>query len=498
MAKRWSPQRRDKAAEMLDEGKTAAAVAKELDLPVTMVKEFKATLDKAGEMLAELHGIETDKKPATKKTTKKTEAPAKKPASKKATTKRKSKKKDKEPPSKGDRISQLIESVNATFDAPVVRRANVTSTDYLLRRPTGILSLDIGLAGGWPAGAMSLITGPDGAGKDFLLNISMAQQQAIQGDDFACFIYSTEFKFDKQFARDLAGFRVRMTNEEIDSLNVSREDKGLPRLTDEEVAYYQEQIGEVLIIDGVIADDGLDACLDAVRSNEFQIVAINSLGVFQTAAKETAVEKEGLSKHAIQSNEAQLLSRFMPALFMNLNREDDLGRRNYTTVLATNQVRANRDQKRPMPGRTASPKSKYVSGSGSRALAHGKAFELMLHKGPDHIDKQTKPYTKLGREVQWETLKAKLGTHEGKAGMYDYWYDSGADVLEDLINTAVKYEVIVKSSSWYSHVTLDDEEVKSQGTRDLRVFFGEHPEEVEAVRRACFREAGVNCIYATP
>lgn len=487
MAKRWSPQRREKATKLSKDGYDASDIAKELDLPVSMVEEFLEAGGATPKTKKKAAKKSTTKKAAAKKTTKKKKAASKRSSSSKGP-----------PASKKDRISHLIESVNSDFKAPVIRRASETATDYLLRRPTGILSLDIGLAGGWPAGAMSLITGPDGAGKDFLLNLSMAQQQQIHGDDFAALVYSTEFKFDKQFARDMAGLKVAMTDEEIDALNQSREEQGLPHLTDEEVWHYQEKEGELLIVDGVIADDGLDICLDTVASNEFQIVAINSLGVFQTAAKEEAVEKEGLSKHAIQSNEAQLLSRFMPALFMCLNRLDDLGRRNRTTVLATNQVRANRDAGRPPPGRKVSAKSKYKSGSGSRALAHGKAFELMLHKGPPHVDKHTKPPMILGREVQWETLKAKLGTHEGKRGTYDYWFDSGADVLEDLIHTGVLYEVIDQAGSWYTYTTPSGETVKSQGTRDLRVFFDDNPDQVNAVRKACFRAAGVNCIYETP
>jgi RecA/RadA recombinase len=349
----------------------------------------------------------------------------------------------------------------------------------------------MGIGGGWPASSMCVLTGPDGAGKDYLINLTLAQQQRIYGDDFACLIYSTEFKFDKVFARDMAGFCVRMTKEELDSRDLAREQKNLPPFTEEERARYSTKIGQVVLVDGVVADDGLDIVLDAVHSNEFQVVVINSLGVLQTAAKE---EKDSLREHAIQANEAQLLSRFMPHLFMLLNRDDEQGNRNQTLVLATNQVRSKRDLPRTKPGRTVPDRAKVQPASGSWALKHGKAVEVEIHKGMSFIDKELSPPMLLGREINWEVTKGKLGTHDGIRGSFDFWFDEGVDILTDLINTATTLGVIEKGGAWYSY-QHGEEEIKAQGERNLRLALADRPEVIDAIRNECFRESEITCLY---
>ena len=139
-------------------------------------------------------------------------------------------------------------------------------------------------------------------------------------------------------------------------------------------------------------------------------------------------------------------------------------------------------------------KWKYVSASGSRALKHGKAIELMLHKGSDYLDKEYKPPINLGREVDWEIIKGKLGTHDGLKGSFDFWFDGGADPVTDLINTGALYGVIEKSGSWYSY-EHGEEVISGQGARNFRVELEDRPEMMEAIRDACFCEAEIVCLY---
>lgn len=407
----------------------------------------------------------------------------------------KRKKKASDIPSKRERLEATLERLNSAYKHPVVFSADQIATDYLLRRPTGICSLDIAMGGGFPAGAMSIITGPDGAGKGYLLYRTLAEQQRIYGEDFAAFIYSTEFKFDKSLAR-IAGLKIAYTDDEIAKINASRELHGGDYLTDEEVASLKEQVGfGVHVIDGVIADDGLQSVLEAVESNEYSVVAIDSLGAFQTQAKESALEDGGLAKHAIQSNEAQLLSRFMPALFMNLNKVDEYGRRNLTSVIATNQVRARRDAT-TRPGMPMTERMKYQSGSGSRALKHGKAFEIEIHKGPKLIDKSVKPPLVYGREVTWELTKAKLGSHDGHRGSYQFIHMQGADRATDLVHMGVKYEIIEQAGAWYTFTSdVTGEVVKTQGAGGISSFFYNNPDEAEHLYNKCLAAAGVDCVY---
>lgn len=395
-------------------------------------------------------------------------------------------------PGSDDVIKQLINAVNKAHGGNVIRRASESSTSHTLRRPTGIPDLDLGLAGGWPAGALCVVTGPDGAGKDYIINCTIRELQKNYGDKMKVAIYSTEFPYDKRFARELCGVEVAFTDEELKEYNDARISQGHPALTPEECEQYQNQIGEILLIQGVIADHGLDIVLQVLETGAFQLIAINSLGVLETAAKENT---DSLEEHAVQSSEASLLARFMPKMFMHLNRPLTNELRNETSLLAANQVRANRDMPRARPGMQVPQHMKYQAGSGSRALAHGKAIDVMLHKGAPQIDKETDPPTKIGQTINWVFEKGKLGTHDGLKGSYDFFYDGGADLAGNLLATAVRHEVIKQAGAWYSYQedggTLS---MRAQGSDQARVALRD-PALAKSVYDATILAAGIVCRY---
>jgi RecA/RadA recombinase len=392
------------------------------------------------------------------------------------------------PPLSADRkqrLAAITASINKQYGHNVIQDARQIESTYLLRRPTGILSLDIGLGGGFPASAPSVIVGPDGAGKDYLLWRICAQAQKTYGENFAMAVYLTEFRLDKKYMKDICGFRIAMSEAELDEEDAARVGAGLPPFTDAERAHYADQVGSICVIAGVTAEEGLDAIIAYVQSNACQIVAVNSIGFFQTEAKENT---DSFKEFAQQRNEAMLLSKFMPKLAMTLNRDVSLGERNETTVLLINQVRSKDQQGRPMHGRPVLERDKYQSASNSWALKHGKAIELMIHNGKKHYDEAIGKL--IGREKSWTLTKGKLGTHEGIGGTFDYWFEIGVDVLEDLIRTAKGLGVLETSGAWLSY-THDEHGFKAQGEDRARQHLQEHPEIVEHLREACFRAAKV-------
>lgn len=393
-------------------------------------------------------------------------------------------------------IDSLIRLVETQFGAGTIRRASASHTSHTLRRPTGIPDLDIdGLAGGWPAGAMCMVTGPDGAGKDYLINCTIRELQRNYGDETRVCIYSTEFPYDKGFARNVCGVAVAYTDGELDEIDEIRAVRSLPPLTKEERAEMQTQIGEIILVQGVIADHGLDIVNEVLSSGAFQMIVINSLGVFETAAKDGT---DSLEEHAAQSSEAQLLSRFIPKMFMHLNRPLGDGSRNETTILAANQVRANRDLPRMRPGIPMPAHMKYQPGSGSRALAHGKAIDLLVHKGADIIDKEMDPPVMIGREVPWVIYKGKLGTHDGIKGSYSFYFDGGADRGASLLSIATRYAVVEQSGAWYAF-NADGRgtgpTMKAQGSDAAAMKLMADPVLFQAVYDATVKAAGVICRY---
>lgn len=431
--------------------------------------------------------------------------PAKKPAPKKIEKKKvttpvvKAKRANPESAvlSKAQRVRAVMDAVNTAMKTEVVTLASESDTSYLLRRPVGMVGMDIGLGGGFAAGALNVIVGPDGVGKDYLMNCAIREIQKNYGDESAVAIYTTEFKYDKDFARKFCGVRVAYTEEEIAEKQAVRMAGGMPAFTDEELADLRDQVGSIVLIQGVIAEHGLDVVIDFVGSNEFQLVAINSLGVLETAAKDNT---ESLEEFPQQSNEAVLLGKFMSKLFMRLNSSSKSATgSNKTTILAINQVRAKRDQQRGRPGMPVPEKSKYQAAAAAHSVKHGKAVEVFLHKGSMLLDESTKPMIKMGFEVQWELSKGKLGTHDGIKGSYKYYYDEeyggpGADILADLYSTAVVLGVLEQSGAWvtYQH---PEHGFHANGEAKARVLMRNSPETVEALRHDCLKAAGVFCRY---
>lgn len=419
---------------------------------------------------------------------------AKKAAAKKAApqaVKKAAPKKSKDAPAV-DVIGQLIAAVNKDFGGEVMRRASASSTSHTLRRPTGIPSLDVALVGGWPAGALCVVTGEDGVGKDYTINCTIRELQANYGDNMKVAIFSTEFPYDKRFAREVCGVEVAFTDEELEEYDEIRKHQGHAPLTVEERAQYQHQIGEILLIQGVIADQGFDIVLRALESGAFQLIVINSLGVLETAAKE---DTDSLEEHAVQSSEAQLIARFVPKMFMHLNRPLGEGdRRNETSLLAANQVRANRDAPKARPGMQVPRHMKNQGGSGSRALAHAKAIDVLLYKGSDILDKEVKPPVLLGREIHWKFEKGKLGTHDGLKGSYEFFFTGGADIASDLLATGVRFDVIEQAGAWYSYQDAAGNSFRAQGSEGARAAL-QNPVLAKAIYAAIVKAAGFVCRY---
>jgi hypothetical protein len=399
--------------------------------------------------------------------------------------------------SKAQRLDRVLADAEKRYGPGRVQRASETAGSYLLRRPTGILSLDLGLAGGFPAAAPSVIVGPDGAGKDYLLWLTAAECQRLYGDDFCCAIYFTEFKPDKQYMKDFCGFQVAFSEQEIEELNLIRITKGQPELTEDEIDHYRHQIGNVTFIYGVTAEEGFDTIFDLLQENICQFIAVNSLGYLQTEAKE---KTEGFEEFAQRSSEATLLSKVMPQFSMYLNRGGPGGEPNETSLLLLNQVRANDAPVRAMPGRPPQEKDKYKAAVSAWALKHGKAIELFIHNGRRIYDEagaagssfgSEKEKLVLGRFKQWELTKGKLGTHEGIKGELKYFYGEGVDKVGDLITVALRYGVLSQKGSWYVYDEGVEYDFKVNSLARAYEHLRGAPEAVEHLKARCYQEAGI-------
>ena len=262
---------------------------------------------------------------------------------------------------------------------------------------------------------MHQIFGPDGAGKDYLSNLVIAQVQKEFGDKANIAWMSFGYPPDIPFM-EMAGVDV--------------------------------SLGNLLFID-VDSGDGLDkpaesllsAVIRLIKSNKLHLVIINELGSGET--KDNVVKD--LHEDARIATWASLMSDFCRKFYSAMRYPDEEGNPNQTTVLMINPVRAN------MNAHT-SRYSPYVQGGGY-ALKHAKAIDIHLRAG--QIIKAGRS-EKIGKVINWKISKGKHGVSEGAEGSYNFMFDKGVDLVADLVNAAKAYGVVRSSGPVYYVLDYED------------------------------------------
>jgi len=406
-------------------------------------------------------------------------------------------------PDTSDKVGALIYEINAELNKGVpkkewvmyVGRADDTAAPFLLRRPTGIVGIDVRIGGGWPAGGVSQIAAPEGVGKNALVLQTLAETQRIYGDDARILWCCTEFPIDKPFAH-MFGVIVPMSDAEIELENLARKRESSPLLTKKQIAKKQRSLGEFLVIDSGTTAKRFESVVHAVKSNLFQVVVIDSMGAILTEQRD---EKE-LGEFAQQSSEAFLVTEFQKKLWGALG-DPTHGDVNLTTILVINQVRANRN---------ASMYGKKWQVGGAHALKHAKLIDLWLDRGEaiqgkrssgsddaeeDDGGKKGKK-VKIGKKVRWEIAKGKAGCHEGDKGIVEYHYDSGWQLEKDLVDTAIDIGVLLRIGNAKYALIDEDGEVVDEVTGKANLYERAYDETwFEVVRNLILKKEGVKCVY---
>lgn len=377
-----------------------------------------------------------------------------------------------------------------------IKAASDMKTPYSLRRPSGILSLDIALGGGCHAGAFIEVQGIRSAGKTYLTYRFAAMVQEIYGEDAKIAVYATEQRPDKSFAR-MAGFCVAYSEDEIAHLNQIRIDSGQNEFTEEELADLRHQIGEVVYIVADTAESGLEVALEAIRSNIFQILIVDSLGGLMTKAVE-----EGDIMDKQYGGVSVPMTTFVNKAYALLMMDDEAGLMNETTIIGINQARAK-------IGATKYERSERPA-MGAHAWQHAQLANILLERGAQIKEGEKGPA--IGREIRFKLEKGKVGTHDGKNGVYNFyhiprmepvfWKDTqenwygGVDVYTDIVETCIELGVIEKAGkgAWitWKH---EKEELKFQGIAKAAKYIGENTEVALALRENALKKAKVSARF---
>lgn len=432
---------------------------------------------------------------------KKKEALAPAPASRKT-----KEEKEVKPPSRDERALALMDDINKkTRGRAVLMPASEYVLPYLTKRlPTGLLTLDLELRGGVPAGGISQVIGRKNAGKSWLAWQMIRQLQHMLGEDMMVLLAMTEIPADRSQAR-LAGVKISMGEEFIEESNKARAQSGQPLFTKEECESLVAETGTIHELHALAAEDFYDVVLRSIEQNIYHLIIIDSIGNIMSAAAE-----ENKSVHdKTYAGAAGPNTVFLQKMTNLLTMKDEWGKVRDTCVLGINQVRDNiKDPNKP------------YKAPGGNLLEHAKLLDLYLESGSmlgenqpvlkmtnDGLTK-VQNFVAYGKQVNWKIEKGKAGMHEGGKGTYTYDFRIGTvDFYTDTIIAGLNYGVIEGSGSYVIHNPANPKEplLQIRGRDNLikaletdareKAAVGDPNTLMNFIREACFRKAGININY---
>lgn len=437
--------------------------------------------------------------------------PKKKPAKKgeeaKPLLQKAKRKKDDVLLTRDQRAALFLEDINKKLNGRgMLKLARDYSLPWMKRRvPTGILSLDIKLGGGFPTGGLSQIDGKANAGKNYICWLLVRQLQMLVGKKLKVLFALTEMKLDKVQGRR-AGAKVALNEDDIKGLEAGRVAGGLPPFTPEELADMREETGEIHELHGESGEDLYDGILKAVRDNVYHLIIIDSLGNIMSKAE---AEAESLNDKT-RGGASKVNSEFCRKLSALLTMDDpETGVRD-TCVIGINQVRD--DMKNP----------DGLKSTGGRALEHAKFINLTLTSAAKHTQTMKQYWTQgnrdvddmIAKDVHWRITKGKAGIHEGAQGWYKFVFKNqdgtpaqfiGCDFYLDTVAVGVQYGVIAQNGAWFYVINQekpDESLLSGQGIAkflealkadtEAKVAAGDYVNSVyEGIRREVLRRAEI-------
>ncbi len=316
-------------------------------------------------------------------------------------------------------LKMAMAKIEKTYGKGAVMRLGDREAVKVNVIPTGVLSIDYALGVcGIPRGRITEIYGPESSGKTTLALHCIASAQKSGG--VAAFV-DAEHALDVVYAENLGV--------DIENLLISQPDSG-------------EQALE--IIDTLI------------RSNAVDIIVVDSV-----AALVPQAEIEGSMGDSHVGLQARLMSQALRKLTGAISKSN-------TAVIFLNQIRMKIGVMFGNPETT----------TGGNALKFYASVRIDIRKSGSAIKSGTEV---IGNHTKVKIVKNKVAPPFREAE-FDIMYGTGIDILGDLLDLAVKHDIVEKSGSWFSY----NSERLGQGRDKAREFLKERPElvaEIEAKLR---------------
>jgi len=235
---------------------------------------------------------------------------------------------------------------------------------------------------------------------------------------------------------------------------------GLAAFIDAEHALDPEYAGKIgvklddlLISQPDTGEQALEICETLVRSSAVDIVIVDSV-----AALVPRAEIEGEMGDSHVGLQARLMSQALRKLTGVIAKSN-------TTVIFINQLRMKIGVMFGNPEVT----------SGGNALKYYSSVRLDIRRTEQIKDGDNA----VGNHVKVKVVKNKIAA-PFKIAEFDIMYNEGISKSGDMIDLAVKHELVVKSGAWYSY---KDEKI-GQGREAAKSFLKEHPKVMEELDKA--------------
>lgn len=306
-------------------------------------------------------------------------------------------------------LDDVFEKINKDMKEEVCFKGSAQRLKFEML-PSGILSVDYATYGGLPMGRLHEFGGEQHAGKTLLSLAFIASAQKQYPDRKAIFV-DAESRFDAKWAAKIGV--------NIDDLYVFNP------MTQS-------------------AEEIFDAIRKFVETGECSIIVLDSIGHLVSGK----VIDESIEKGNYGGIAAPLtrFSNIITGLLAKYN----------TCMICLNQVREDLGSMFPV-----------YSTPGGKAFKHACSTRIELRKGSFIDDKgnDTSQSTEnpAGNRVNFVIHKLSNASLDRKKGIFTLRYLDGIDLYGDLVEIAMKYDIIRQAGAWYTIVIDEEEKFKIAG-----------------------------------
>ena len=291
---------------------------------------------------------------------------------------------------KDDAIKNAITQIEKNYGQGTIMKMGDTAKIKVETISTGSISLDKALGGGIPKGRVIEIYGPESSGKTTLALHIIAEAQKAGGN--AAFV-DAEHALDPEYAK-----RIGVNTDE---LLISQPDNG---------------------------EQALEIVETLTRSGGIDVIVIDSV-----AALTPKAEIEGMMGDSFMGLQARLMSQALRKLASIIAKTG-------TSVIFLNQLRMKIGVMFGNPETT----------TGGNALKFYSSVRLDIRR-IDKIDTGTGEDREIsGNRVRVKVVKNKIAP-PFKQAEFDIMFNEGISRSGDLLDTAVKKGIIVKSGAFYTY-----------------------------------------------